>query len=344
MANLDKGMNIEEIEAFGHRLQDHYAAELRSIAVDLNRLVGGSPSQWRGNDADGFRSWWPTKKQRILAVAEDLHGFGQSALNNASEQRIASGEAIAQPIGPDWTSAIRGDGGFYLPRDITHANWPGGTPPWIFDENHGGPFRPGYDEMPWAYGGMNHLHDGIKIGQYVLPYMLNTGNPQALEWISVEAMSGSNAALGGASGAMGAAGNVLTIVNTGQHSVAFGNSMADGDVDGMVRSGLDIGFDLVGTTIPIVGVGKAAWDTGYLVGDLISDHIVGDSFVDYNQAATQNRLYGTTDLSGAEATDYAHRYDGVSGFVNFAGDTGRDVAGSLSRGVKGVGHLFGFGN
>jgi uncharacterized protein YukE len=107
---VSHGMNIAEIEAFGNRLQQHFSTQLNSIADELETVVGQTSSSWVGPDGEKFRSWWPAKRSAIRATADDVHGFGQSALNNASQQREASGDRAGSfltgpgrlmPVGPD---------------------------------------------------------------------------------------------------------------------------------------------------------------------------------------------------------------------------------------------------
>lgn len=91
MANVSHGMNIAEVQNLGTTLQRKHAETLRQLANEINALVNNTSSTWVGPDGERFRSWWPEKKANLLRMAEDLHGFGQSALNNVSEQRNASG-------------------------------------------------------------------------------------------------------------------------------------------------------------------------------------------------------------------------------------------------------------
>lgn len=89
---LTHGMDIEAIEQIGARLQRHYAEGVTNIARDVGGMVGSTKGTWNGGDADRFRSWWPAKRAALHSIAEDLHGFGQAALNNVAEQRSASSE------------------------------------------------------------------------------------------------------------------------------------------------------------------------------------------------------------------------------------------------------------
>ena len=99
--SISHGMNLAEIEALGRSLQDRFAAAVRDAAARIDQMVGSTSGVWQGPDSEQFRSWWPDKRQRLLAMADDLHGFGQSALNNVTEQRGASEEA-----GPGSTPAL----------------------------------------------------------------------------------------------------------------------------------------------------------------------------------------------------------------------------------------------
>ena len=105
MSNLTHGMNLEEVEELGHALKER-AKAISAIAGQIDRRVHSTT--WAGSDAEKFRgSWWPTHKAKLYATAKELDGLGQSALNNATEQRSASDEkATAAPAGAP-PSALR---------------------------------------------------------------------------------------------------------------------------------------------------------------------------------------------------------------------------------------------
>jgi hypothetical protein len=111
MGAITHGMNANDVEAVGHRLQDRHAEAIRAAVAQIEQLVSNSGSSWTGPDADDFRGWWSEKRQRMLAMAEDLHGFGQSALNNVSEQRGASaaGAGSSHSAGQPGTGGSAGD-------------------------------------------------------------------------------------------------------------------------------------------------------------------------------------------------------------------------------------------
>lgn len=86
---LTHGMDVEAVEALGALLQQR-SEQLRQISAEIERRLAGSA--WNGPDGQAFRQQaWPAGRGRLTQVAADLHGFGQSALNNAAEQRQASG-------------------------------------------------------------------------------------------------------------------------------------------------------------------------------------------------------------------------------------------------------------
>lgn len=91
------GMNPAEVQQLGSALQAA-AQELRAKQRLIDQVVHSA--HWTGPDADLFvRRWWPEKRSRLQALATDLEGFGQSALNNASEQlqvsSVAGGGAMS---------------------------------------------------------------------------------------------------------------------------------------------------------------------------------------------------------------------------------------------------------
>lgn len=97
MSNLTHGMNIDEVEALGRSLKAESAAITR-LASTIDQRVRATT--WAGGDADQFRgSWWPAHKAKLAALAKELDGLGQSALNNATEQRTASDDRQGSAAG-----------------------------------------------------------------------------------------------------------------------------------------------------------------------------------------------------------------------------------------------------
>jgi len=82
------GMNVEQVRQLGNSLQAK-AEEIRTLISQLEGQLNSTT--WEGPDAQQFKgSWWPEHKNNLLQAAEGLNGFGQAALNNASEQEATS--------------------------------------------------------------------------------------------------------------------------------------------------------------------------------------------------------------------------------------------------------------
>ncbi len=84
------GMNIDDVRTMGKTMQRQADNIKSTIIPELNGLVGKIPAVWSGQDAANFTQWWSEHQNQLLRVAVDLHGLGQSALNNAQEQEDVS--------------------------------------------------------------------------------------------------------------------------------------------------------------------------------------------------------------------------------------------------------------
>jgi hypothetical protein len=88
MARL--GMDADLVESAGRELKTR-AGDITNIVSELDRLVNGLLSIWDGPDAKTFvEQWWPEHKNQLVKASTTIEGLGQSALNNASEQRNVS--------------------------------------------------------------------------------------------------------------------------------------------------------------------------------------------------------------------------------------------------------------
>jgi len=88
MAQL--GMDVEAVESVGRQLKQS-ATSVDQIVGGLDKTVNGLLQLWEGPDAQRFVQSWPTFRKSLIAAQASVAGLGQSALNNASEQRDASG-------------------------------------------------------------------------------------------------------------------------------------------------------------------------------------------------------------------------------------------------------------
>ncbi len=88
MANISHGMNVTEVKDLGNKLK-----QISQQITDMVNMLNGkvNSTSWLGPDASRFKDqWWPQHRQHLQSMASDLSGFGQSALNNASEQEQVS--------------------------------------------------------------------------------------------------------------------------------------------------------------------------------------------------------------------------------------------------------------
>ena len=82
--SITHGMNVEEVRALGNQLQLQ-AQHIHELVGQLEASVNAA--NWVGPDANTFKgTWWPEHSRMLRTAADQLHGFGQSALSNATEQ------------------------------------------------------------------------------------------------------------------------------------------------------------------------------------------------------------------------------------------------------------------
>lgn len=94
---MTHGMDLAEVRRVGSELQ-RCADALRAYQARLDHIANGI--EWLGDDAEHFRGvWWPEQRIRLGAAADELHGLGQSARNNADEQQQASLAGSAGAVG-----------------------------------------------------------------------------------------------------------------------------------------------------------------------------------------------------------------------------------------------------
>lgn len=85
------GMDVDEVERVGHALISQ-AGAIEHLISTVEGLVNSAHGAWHGNDSNQFLQWWSSQHRPALQHAKDaIHGLGQSAINNANEQRTVSG-------------------------------------------------------------------------------------------------------------------------------------------------------------------------------------------------------------------------------------------------------------
>jgi uncharacterized protein YukE len=84
------GMDVEAVESVGRQLKQS-ASSVDQIVGTLDKTVNGLSQLWEGPDAQRLVQSWPAFRKSLVAAQASIVGLGQSALNNASDQREASG-------------------------------------------------------------------------------------------------------------------------------------------------------------------------------------------------------------------------------------------------------------
>ncbi len=88
MAAISHGMNIEQVKQLGNTLKQK-KQEIDQIVNTINTALNNTA--WEGPDAIAFKTQqWPDHRTHLSQIGAAIEGFGQSALNNASEQESAS--------------------------------------------------------------------------------------------------------------------------------------------------------------------------------------------------------------------------------------------------------------
>lgn len=88
------GMDVEAVEDAGRQLRIE-AAAITQLLSTIDRAVNALPSIWDGRDGAIFvRQSWPRLRGMLVAARDAVDGLGESALRNATEQRLASGSGV----------------------------------------------------------------------------------------------------------------------------------------------------------------------------------------------------------------------------------------------------------
>ncbi|PID97304.1 MAG: hypothetical protein CSA84_00835 [Actinomycetales bacterium] len=83
------GMNIEEVRSLSRQLQEK-SQQINQIAQQLTSQLSGT--DWKGPDAERFRSEWDsTHRAALQRVCDALQNASQNASRNADQQEQASG-------------------------------------------------------------------------------------------------------------------------------------------------------------------------------------------------------------------------------------------------------------
>ena len=84
------GMDVDQVESTGKELKAR-SQEIDALVTKVDGIVRKLPGVWDGPDSQQFvNEWWPEHRKTLVHVSTSVAGLGQSAMNNASEQREAS--------------------------------------------------------------------------------------------------------------------------------------------------------------------------------------------------------------------------------------------------------------
>ena len=179
MTNLS-GMDLDAVRGLARDLETQ-AQQIQQIIAAIQSVIGRGPAIWKGQDFDQFQDWWQNKhRAELQAIAERVHGLGQSAANNASSQEHASGGAASggahmtgpvhggpahtPPIAPVTPTPVQGG---ELPG--THRTWEqvqqdyAGNAKWLGSYGPGGAYE--YQCTAWANNRWHELgYTGPPIG------------------------------------------------------------------------------------------------------------------------------------------------------------------------------------
>lgn len=116
------GMDADAVEQQGRALQQQ-AERVGAVTLEIDRLINSLRGTWFGRSSARFvDGQWPQNRSQLRQAAESIAGLGQSALNNASEQRRASSSpgtgGVSTP--PD---AGRSPGAAVTPGEFRDLAW-----------------------------------------------------------------------------------------------------------------------------------------------------------------------------------------------------------------------------
>jgi uncharacterized protein YukE len=268
---------------------DQLAAELGGLASQIDHgtqrlratLHGVA---WNGPGADAFRARWDQRHHpRLLSTAAFLRDSSGRLRRNASEQRTASRSDSA--TGP-WRYAH-------------------GTAPSVMSVITGFDGAKFIDTIKGYGDGMLSV---ISTSERIrlLSHLTDLDPSAILKHYGHNINLTKNAHLG----VLGALGMMLT-------TAQLMEAAATGNVDQMIRKGIDLAWTGAGQVFPPAGWAKGAWDGGYFVGATVANF--GDKVFHTTDNIVGNGIARTyrSDLSEVQnATNLTNRYKGWRGFGN----------------------------
>ena len=297
------GANAEQLRQAG--------LKLKSVSETVSANSSGLRNQWSGVQWDGqdrlsHSSLVDDLLSKLLAFSTDLSAAGTTIVANAADQEISSGIGSGAGGGLGvWSSMPVGAGvsAFIGASGLSMLGSVGGST-----------FR----TLDFAQSQLSMLRNAGNFAEMTKTYpsfgnfmsqMGIVGGPKGFNKFTsmIEVPSG--------------VGSAFDVINVAKSGFALGNAMAEGDVDGGVRAGLDVGWTIGGAAFPPVGMGKAAWDVGFETGKFLDEQFhISDRTSDAILGHVTSSMGGVENMTVAQGTEIGRRYDGISGFGHFVTD------------------------
>jgi uncharacterized protein YukE len=314
------GMDVDLVEEKGRALKAD-AEKLSQLVRQIEATVRRLPAVWDGQDARDFvTSWWPRHKQALQQSVDAVSGLGQSALNNAAEQRRVSGSTGGADPGATTAGVASGSGvsatdGFDLLKS-------------------GGDLTGALAQASWLKGGAAGL--GI-VGATGALLSGDNGPDGQLTLLSSLAGGVESVAKGAVGDVAGGVGGALSVGADGYKTY---EDIQNNNVGGAVFDGVHGVATGVGIAIPVVGECVMAADVGIGIGTIAGNAYVSSGYGQqqlqsaYDVGAGYVKQPGMTDVETADAM--VDRYSGVGGFFNFEFDSGVSTWNQVSGFVGGL--------
>ena len=90
MAQLSSGMDPVVVRDLGRKLE-RAGTDTKNILIDIQRLSDRAGQLWKGSDSSAFQSTWSQLRPRVEALSSEISELGRTAIANAEEQEVASG-------------------------------------------------------------------------------------------------------------------------------------------------------------------------------------------------------------------------------------------------------------
>ena len=109
------GMDVDLVEEKGRALKAD-AEKIAQLIRQIDALVRRLQGIWDGQDGRDFvNTWWPKHKQSLQLCVEGVSGLGESALNNAREQReVSVNTGTSATSGPGLAEGLVGVYGSFI--------------------------------------------------------------------------------------------------------------------------------------------------------------------------------------------------------------------------------------